>query len=103
MTVMPVSAFHDEIRAGQLAAYPIEEANLHRILILARPIAEAKSTAIDEIEHIVRAEMAGLLQAGIFRMPAAELIAATRRRAAATTRHSKRGPERNVTAGNRRR
>ena len=41
MTIMPVSAFHDEIRAGQLVAYPIEDANLHRILILARPVAEA--------------------------------------------------------------
>ena len=40
MTIMPVSAFHDEIRAGQLIAYPVEEANLHRILILARPVAE---------------------------------------------------------------
>ena len=69
MTIMPVSAFHDEIRAGQLIAYPIEEANLHRILILARPVAEAHSAAIDEIEHIVRGEMARLIQAGTFRMP----------------------------------
>ncbi|MDQ6923622.1 MAG: LysR family transcriptional regulator [Pseudomonadota bacterium] len=70
MTIMPVSAFHDEIRMGQLVAYPIEEANLHRILILARPVAEGGSVAIDEIEHIVRGEMAALIQAGIFRMPA---------------------------------
>jgi LysR family transcriptional regulator, nitrogen assimilation regulatory protein len=72
MTIMPVSAFHGEIRAGQLAAYPIEDVNLHRILILARPTGEARSAAIDEVEHIVRAEMAGLLQAGFFRMPAGE-------------------------------
>ena len=68
-TIMPVSAFHEELRAGQVVAHPIEEANLHRILILARPVAEARSAAIDEIEHIVRAEMADLLQAGFFRMP----------------------------------
>jgi LysR family nitrogen assimilation transcriptional regulator len=72
MTIMPVSAFHAEIRARQLAAYPIEDVNLHRILILARPTAEARSAAIDEVEHIVRAEMQGLLQAGIFRMPAGD-------------------------------
>jgi LysR family nitrogen assimilation transcriptional regulator len=70
MTIMPVSAFHEEIRAGQLAAFPIEDVNLHRILILARPTAEARSVAIDEVEHIVRAEMEGLLQAGTFRMHA---------------------------------
>lgn len=79
MTIMPVSAFHDELRAGQVIAYPIEDANLHRILILARPVAEARSAAIDEIEHIVRAEMGDLLQAGFFRMPAGERTATARR------------------------
>jgi LysR family transcriptional regulator, nitrogen assimilation regulatory protein len=72
VTIMPVSAFHAEIRARLLAAYPIEDVNLHRILILARPTAEARSAAIDEVEHIVRAEMQALLQAGIFRLPASD-------------------------------
>ncbi|HEV3240157.1 MAG TPA: LysR family transcriptional regulator [Casimicrobiaceae bacterium] len=98
MTIMPVSAFHDEIRAGHLAAYPIEDANLHRILILARPMAEARSAAIDEIEHIVRAEMARLLQAGFFRMPAAEPAVPGRRRALARPRKSKRRAPRGVPA-----
>jgi len=82
MTIMPVSAFHEELRAGQLVAYPIEDANLHRILILARPVAEAHSAAIDEIEHIVRGEMAELLQAGFFRVPASR--SASPRRASPT-------------------
>ncbi|HTP45468.1 MAG TPA: LysR family transcriptional regulator [Casimicrobiaceae bacterium] len=86
MTIMPVSAFHEEIRAGQVVAYPVEEANLHRILILARPVAEARSAAIDEIEHIVRAEVADLLQAGFFRMPADEQAAAARRQRLAPAR-----------------
>ena len=90
MTIMPVSAFHDEICAGQLVAYPIEEANLHRILILARPVAEVGSAAIDEIEHIVRGEMANLIQAGFFRMPAADPMAASRRPAVAKTSAPKR-------------
>jgi LysR family nitrogen assimilation transcriptional regulator len=90
MTIMPVSAFHDEIRAGQLAVYPIENANLHRILILARPVAELRSAAIDEIEHIVRGEMAGLLQAGIFRMPAEDPLALSRRPAMPMARVPKR-------------
>ena len=98
MTIMPVSAFHDEIRAGRLAAYPIEDANLHRILILARPVAEARSAAIDEIEHIVRAEMTGLLQSGIFRMPTRNPIAAGRRPALAMTSNSKRRARRRAAA-----
>jgi LysR family nitrogen assimilation transcriptional regulator len=76
MSIMPVSAFHDEIRAGQLVAYPVEGANLHRILILARPAAEARSAAIGEIEHIVRGEMARLLKEGFFRMPAGDWMRA---------------------------
>ncbi len=78
MTIMPVSAFHDEVHARQVVAYPIEDANLHRILILARPVAETLSAAIDEIGHIVRSEMADLLQAGYFRMPATERLAPAR-------------------------
>jgi LysR family nitrogen assimilation transcriptional regulator len=101
MTIMPVSAFQDEIRAGQLAAYPVEDANLHRILILGRPVAEARSAAIDEVEHIVRGEMAGLLQEGFFRLPARESIASGRRPALPMTRDSKRRKRRRVSAAGR--
>ena len=68
-TIMPVSAFHAELAARRLAAYPVEVANLHRILVLARPAADARA-AVDEVERIVRAEMAVLLKAGLFRLPA---------------------------------
>jgi LysR family nitrogen assimilation transcriptional regulator len=71
-SIMPVSAFHDDIRAGRLAASPVEGVNLHRLLVLARPADEGRSAAIAEIEHIVRGEMARLLGAGLFRMPAGE-------------------------------
>jgi LysR family nitrogen assimilation transcriptional regulator len=101
MTIMPVSAFHDEIRTGKLVAYPIEEANLHRILILARPVAEGRSAAIDEIEHIVRSEMAGLIQAGIFRMPAANAIALSRRPAIAKASAPKRRAPRALSSSGR--
>ena len=90
MSIMPVSAFHDAIRARQLVAYPVEDANLHRILILARPAAEPRSAAIDEIEHIVRGEMASLLKAGVFRMPAADWMKAGRRPAGSKTGSSRR-------------
>jgi LysR family transcriptional regulator, nitrogen assimilation regulatory protein len=101
MTIMPVSAFNDAIRAGQLAAYPIEDANLHRILILARPVAEASSAAIDEIEHIVRGEMARLIQAGIFRMPVGNQKALSRPPGVALMRTPKRGAQRRASVSGR--
>jgi LysR family nitrogen assimilation transcriptional regulator len=70
-TLMPVSTFHAEIAGGALTASPVADANLHRILVLARPLAESGSAAIDEIEHIVRTEMSALLDAGLFRLPGA--------------------------------
>jgi LysR family nitrogen assimilation transcriptional regulator len=70
-TIMPVSAFHDEIVARRLAAHPVEGANLHRILVLARQAEETSSAAVGAIERVVRGEMAALLQAGLFKLPAA--------------------------------
>lgn len=98
MTIMPISAFHDEIRAGQLVAYPIEDINLHRILILARPVAEARSAAIDEIERIVRGEMADLIQKGVFRMPAADPLALKRHPDGVLPRTPKRGVQRRTSS-----
>jgi hypothetical protein len=69
---MPVSAFHAEIDAGTATAYTVEGANLHRLLVLARPLTETRSAAIDEIERIVRAEMSELLDAGLFHLPVRE-------------------------------
>ena len=68
-TVMPVSAFHAEIAAGSVVAHSVEGANLHRLLVLARPAAETRSAAIDEIERIVRAGMTALHEEGLFRLP----------------------------------
>lgn len=79
MSIMPVSAFHDDIAAGRLVAYPVDGANLHRILILAHPVSEGGSAAIGEIEHIVRGEMARLLKAGVFGMPARQPVKSRRR------------------------
>ena len=81
-TIMPVSAFHSEIAAGRVDASEVEGANLHRILVLARPAAPGRSAAIDEIEHIVRAEMSALLEAGLFRLPIVKAAAGARRRRA---------------------
>jgi LysR family nitrogen assimilation transcriptional regulator len=77
-TIMPVSAFHAEIVARRVAAHPVEGANLHRILVLARQT-EGASAAVGEIERIVRGEMTALLQAGLFKLPAAAAGRSSRR------------------------
>lgn len=87
-SIMPVSAFHDDIRAGRLVASPIEGANLHRILVLAQPSAETRSAAVAEIGRIVRAEMSRLAEAGAFRMPAGEWLPATAKAKPARRRHA---------------
>ena len=97
-TLMPVSAFHAEIAAGSVVACTIEGANLHRILVLARPIAPTRSAAIDEIERIVRAEMTELLDAGLFRLPIPEQIAKAQGNRPAGDGDARRGKRRRKSA-----
>jgi len=68
--VMPVSTFHDDIRAGTIAAFPIADANVHRILMLVQPAERKPSAASEEIAHIVAAEANALSDAGLFSLPA---------------------------------
>jgi LysR family nitrogen assimilation transcriptional regulator len=70
VTVMPVSAFHEDIRAGRLAAYQIADANLHRMLFLASPAEGRRSAAIEEVSQIVTAETNALYDQGLFGLPA---------------------------------
>lgn len=74
MTIMPVSTFHDELRTGRFVAHAVEDANLHRLLVLGKPVTQSASAAVDEIEHIVRDEIARLVQAGLFRVPRRDTI-----------------------------
>ncbi|HXJ09505.1 MAG TPA: LysR family transcriptional regulator [Burkholderiales bacterium] len=69
-TLMPVSTFQADIEGRRLAAHPIEDANLHRIVVLARPAGEARAGASGAIERVVRAEVTRLEQAGCFKLPA---------------------------------
>jgi len=74
VTVMPVSTFHEDIRAGRIAAYQIADANVHRMLFLAHPAERRRSAAVEEISQIVSAETNALLDLGMFRIPAASHI-----------------------------
>ena len=67
--VMPVSTFHDDIRAGTIAAFPIADTNVHRILMLVQPAERKPSAASEEIAHILTAETNALSDAGLFSLP----------------------------------
>jgi len=70
VTVLPVSTLHDDLVAGRCAAYPVDDANLHRILVLAHAAAQPRTPAVDEVLRLVRTEIDRLAQLGMFHLPA---------------------------------
>jgi LysR family nitrogen assimilation transcriptional regulator len=70
LTVLPVSTLYEDLVAGRCAAFPVDDANLHRILVLAHAAAPARSAAIDEVLRLVRTEIDRLAQLGMFQLPA---------------------------------
>ncbi len=71
MALMPVSTFHDDLASRRLAAWPVVDANIHRILTLAQPAERRPSAAIDEVAQIVAAEVRTLGDGGVFSLPGA--------------------------------
>ena len=71
--VMPVSTFNEDIQAGSIAAFPIADANVHRILMLGQPAERKPSAASEEIAHILAAETNRLFDMGLFSLPATGL------------------------------
>jgi LysR family nitrogen assimilation transcriptional regulator len=67
--VMPVSTFHDDIKAGRISAFQIADANVHRILMLAQQSERRPSAAVEEISQIVTTEMNALSDQGLFNLP----------------------------------
>jgi len=78
--VMPLSTFHEDIRAGRIAAFHIADANVHRILMLGLPAERRLPAAVEELSQIVAAEMSHLSEIGLF-SPSAEPLPANRQRA----------------------
>jgi LysR family transcriptional regulator, nitrogen assimilation regulatory protein len=68
--VMPLSAFHDDIRAGRIAAFQIADANVHRILMLGLPADRRVAAAVEEVSQIITAETNHLADIGLFSLPA---------------------------------
>lgn len=71
--VMPVSTFNEDIQAGSIAAFPIADANVQRILMLGQPTERKPSAASEEIAHILAAETNRLFDIGLFSLPATGL------------------------------
>jgi LysR family nitrogen assimilation transcriptional regulator len=64
-TIVPVSTFRDDIWAGRLAAFPMEDVNLHRMLALGH-VAEGATPPVQAVARIVRADILDLASQGIF-------------------------------------
>lgn len=94
MSVMPVSTFHDDIKAGRISAYPVADANIHRILSLAQQAERKLPAAVEEISQIVAGEMNVLFDNGLFSVPASMSPPAT-----TAVRGAKRGVGRAVRKG----
>lgn len=70
VTVLPVSTLHHDIVAGRCTAHAIDDANLHRMLVLAHAAAQTGVAAVAEVLRLVRTEMDRLARAEIFNLPA---------------------------------
>ncbi|MBC7470726.1 MAG: LysR family transcriptional regulator [Ramlibacter sp.] len=66
VTVMPVSTYQEDIRAGRLDAFHIADANLHRLLVIAMPPENRTSPAMQKIVEVLGRQFSALADEGIF-------------------------------------
>lgn len=71
--IMPLSAFHDDIRDGRIVAFQIADANVHRILMLGLQAERRLPAAVEEVSQIITAETNHLYDLGLFSLPAADV------------------------------
>ena len=92
-TALPVSTFHEDIRAGRISAYPIVDGDFQRTLYLAHPAEHRYSATVAEVSRILVAETNVLIERGIFKLPVIPDVRDENRRAAADakTGRQKRG------------
>ena len=70
MTALPVSVFHDDIRAGRIVACTIADGDFHRMLYLAYPTRYRHTAAVEEISQILAAETNAMADLGAFTLAA---------------------------------
>lgn len=68
VTVMPVSTYQEDIRAGRLDAFHIADTHLHRLLVIASPPENRISPAMRQIVEILAQQFAALADEGVFRL-----------------------------------
>jgi LysR family nitrogen assimilation transcriptional regulator len=88
--VMPLSTFHDDVRAGRIAAFQIADATIHRILMVGLQAERRMSAAVEEVSQVLTAEINHLFDLGLFSLPAAASAAPAKRKTKAKT---KTGPD----------
>ena len=66
VTVMPVSTYQEDIRAGRLDAFHIADANLHRLLVIAMPPENRTSPAMQKIVEVLGRQFSALADDGVF-------------------------------------
>lgn len=71
-TLMPASAFQDDIRAGRLDAFHIADAKLHRLLMIASPAANRITPAMQQVIDVLVRLFATLSEEGVFNLPPRE-------------------------------
>jgi LysR family transcriptional regulator, nitrogen assimilation regulatory protein len=65
-TVMPVSAYQEDIRAGRLDAFHIADANLHRMLVIAMPPENRTTPAMQKVVEVLGQQFSALADEGMF-------------------------------------
>jgi LysR family nitrogen assimilation transcriptional regulator len=63
--IMTVSTFRDDIRAGRLSAFPLQDVNLHRILALGH-LAKTPISPVHALAQLIQSEVANLAAEGVF-------------------------------------
>lgn len=71
LALMPISTFHEDVSARRMAAWPVADANIHRILTLGQQADRRPSAAIDEVAQIMATEVRVLAEGGVFSLPGA--------------------------------
>jgi LysR family transcriptional regulator, nitrogen assimilation regulatory protein len=75
VTVMPVSTYQDDIRAGRLDAFHIADAKLHRLLVIAAPPESRTTPAMQQVIDVLVQQFAALAEEGLFSLVPRSLAA----------------------------
>jgi LysR family nitrogen assimilation transcriptional regulator len=75
ITVMPVSTYREDVEGGRLEAFNIADLNLHRLLVIASPLAGRDTGAIRQVVEIVSQQVSALAEEGAFRLPPRAIVA----------------------------